>query len=109
MADPFNAELKSFVSQGFKPNDLKRVGSSLRLEIQERADQISSLSGVVNTKASLSGATFTGTVTVSGVFTTASGVNFTLADYADDTAASGGGIAIGQLYRNGSVVQVRVT
>lgn len=29
--------------------------------------------------------------------------------YASDAAASGGGVAVGQLYRNGSVVQVRVT
>jgi len=33
----------------------------------------------------------------------------TLADYADDSAAATGGIAVGGLYRNGSVVQVRVT
>ena len=169
MADPTNAKLKSFLANGFKPNDLRRVGFSLREEIQERADQVSSvsgttvtlttnlstfsgnlstfsgnlstlsgnlstlsgnlstLSGVVNDKASISGATFsgavtfisglttsgnvtiTGTTSVSGVFTAASGVNFTLANYADDATASGGGIAIGQLYRNGSVVQVRVS
>jgi len=29
--------------------------------------------------------------------------------YANDTAAAVGGVAIGQLYRNGSVVQIRVT
>ena len=29
--------------------------------------------------------------------------------YANDAAAAAGGVAIGQLYRNGSVVQVRVT
>ena len=29
--------------------------------------------------------------------------------YANDTAAAAGGVAIGQLYRNGSVVQIRVT
>lgn len=31
-----------------------------------------------------------------------------LADYADDTAAAAGGVAVGQLYRNGSQVMVRV-
>lgn len=31
-----------------------------------------------------------------------------LPNYADDTAAAAGGIAIGQLYRNGSVVMIRV-
>ena len=31
-----------------------------------------------------------------------------LGDYADDTAAAAGGVAVGQLYRNGSVVMVRV-
>lgn len=34
--------------------------------------------------------------------------SFTLADYVDDTAAAAGGVAVGQLYRNGSVVMVRV-
>jgi hypothetical protein len=29
--------------------------------------------------------------------------------YADDTAAAAGGVALGQFYRNGSVVQIRVT
>ena len=32
-----------------------------------------------------------------------------LGDYADDAAAATGGIAVGGLYRNGSIVQVRVT
>lgn len=31
-----------------------------------------------------------------------------LANYTDDTAAAAGGVPIGGLYRNGSVVQVRV-
>lgn len=34
---------------------------------------------------------------------------YSLQNYANDTAAAAGGIAIGHLYRNGSVVQVRVT
>ena len=32
-----------------------------------------------------------------------------LADYADDTAAAAGSVPVGALYRNGSVVMVRVT
>lgn len=36
-------------------------------------------------------------------------VSMTLSDYADDTAAAAGGVAVGQIYRNGSVVQIRVT
>lgn len=32
-----------------------------------------------------------------------------LGNYANDAAAAAGGIAINQFYRNGSVVQVRVT
>lgn len=32
-----------------------------------------------------------------------------LGDYADDTAAAAGGVAVNQLYRNGSVVQIRVS
>lgn len=31
-----------------------------------------------------------------------------LGNYADDAAAAAGGVAVGQLYRNGSVVMVRV-
>lgn len=31
-----------------------------------------------------------------------------LDDYADDTAAASGGVAIGELYRTGSAVKVRV-
>lgn len=31
-----------------------------------------------------------------------------LQNFANDAAASAGGIAIGQLYRNGSIVQIRV-
>jgi hypothetical protein len=37
-------------------------------------------------------------------------INFsTLGNYANDAAAASGGVAIGNLYRNGSVVQVRVS
>lgn len=32
-----------------------------------------------------------------------------LGNYADDAAAASGGVAVGELYRNGSVVQVRVS
>ena len=32
-----------------------------------------------------------------------------LADYADDAAAASGGVAVGKLYRTGSVVKVRVS
>lgn len=32
-----------------------------------------------------------------------------LQDFADDTAAAAGGIAIGDLYRTGSIVKVRVS
>jgi hypothetical protein len=66
-------------------------------------------------KADLSGATFTGAVTVSaaatvsGVFTATSGVFITnLIDALDDTAAQASGVAVGELYRTASVVKVRV-
>lgn len=154
MANPTNADLVSFVSQGFKAGDLDRVGRTLRAEIQERADQIANVSGNTSTvsgdvatlsgevaslsgslatvsgnlntlsgnvytkaqvdaslsgKASLSGATFTGPVTASGIFTAASGVFFTnLGDFIDDAAAAAGGIVVGQLYRTGSAIKVRV-
>lgn len=37
------------------------------------------------------------------------GLTAALANYADDTAAAAGGVAIGSLYRTGSAVKVRVT
>jgi hypothetical protein len=37
------------------------------------------------------------------------GLSGTLPNYANDTAAAAGGIVIGQLYRNGSIVMIRVT
>ena len=49
------------------------------------------------------------TLSTTGAITTAGNINFTaLSDFVDDAAAAAGGIAVGQLYRNGSVVQVRV-
>jgi hypothetical protein len=129
MASPTNSVLQSFLTQGFKPNNLKGVGAALFQEIKERSTDVdtvsgtvvtltsglTALSGTVDTKAALSGATFTGaviidsTATVSGSFTASGAVNFVLEDYADDTAAASGGIAIGQLYRTATAVQIRVT
>ena len=43
-----------------------------------------------------------------GVLPLAGGKLQTTTSYANDAAAAAGGVAIGQLYRNGSVVQVRV-
>lgn len=52
-----------------------------------------------------------GQVTVNGVKLQATGkVGFTaLGNYANDAAAAAGGVAVNELYRNGSVVQIRVT
>ena len=133
MADPTNGDLVSFINQGFKPGDLDRVGRTLRAEIQERADQTASLSGslasvsgslntvsgsvyttgqvntLLDAKAALSGATFTGPVVTSGTFRTASGVFISgLINAADDTAAQASGVAVNQLYRTGSAIKVRV-
>lgn len=155
MANPTNADLVSFVTQGFKPGDLDRVGRTLRAEIQERADQVASVSGnagqisgdvatlsgqvaslsgsvatisgnldtlsgnvytkaqidaSLSGKASLSGATFTGPVSVSGNFTATSGLFIgTLIDALDDTAAQASGVVVGQLYRTSSTLKVRVS
>lgn len=54
-----------------------------------------------------------GTITDAKVATNAAIANskilFTgLGNYANDTAAAAGGVAVGNLYRNGSVIQVRV-
>jgi hypothetical protein len=75
---------------------------------------LNTLSGNVYTKAqvdsTLSGATFTGPVVTSGTFTS-SGTTFitTLVNAADDTAAQASGVAVGQLYRTGSAIKVRVS
>ena len=55
------------------------------------------------------GTTFQPILTAAGDFTTSGTMNLTLSDYADDAAAAAGGIAVGQLYRNGSVVMIRVS
>lgn len=48
-------------------------------------------------------------VTIDGVTLKDDGIySLSLGDYANDGAAAGGGIAVGQLYRNGSVVMIRV-
>lgn len=40
--------------------------------------------------------------------TSGAAYKLTLGNFANDAAASAGGVQVGQLYRNGSVVQVRV-
>jgi hypothetical protein len=39
----------------------------------------------------------------------ANAANVSLGNYANDAAASAGGVLVGGLYRNGSTIQVRVT
>lgn len=55
---------------------------------------------VAQTRAS---PTFTGTVTLPAAIAIG-----TLTDYADDAAAATGGLAVGRLYRTGSIIKVRV-
>jgi hypothetical protein len=49
------------------------------------------------------------TVQVPASYFAQTGPFTSLGNYANDTAAAAGGVQIGYLYRNGSVVQVRVT
>jgi hypothetical protein len=49
VANPTNSDLISFINQGFKPGDLNCVGRSLRAEIEERANQIASVTGDAGT------------------------------------------------------------
>jgi hypothetical protein len=97
MASPTNSVLQSFLTQGFKPNNLKGVGAALFQEIKERSTDVdtvsgtvvtlasglstvsgtvvtltsglTALSGTVDTKADLSGATFTGAVVIDSTAT----------------------------------------
>ena len=44
-----------------------------------------------------------------GALSLTGSTTMSLSNYADDAAAAAGGIGVGQLYRNGSVVQIRVS
>jgi hypothetical protein len=81
-------------------------------------DYTVSTNTITFTTAPASGLTFFGVIggdainigTPSDGTVVPSKVNFSgLGNYADDTAAAAGGVAVGSIYRNGSVVQVRVT
>lgn len=48
------------------------------------------------------------TITTGGLTVSAGAVAMPLSNYADDTAAAAGGIAVGQLYRTASAVKIRV-
>jgi hypothetical protein len=56
-----------------------------------------------NLKANLASPTFTGTVTLPVAIAVGA-----LTEYADDSAAASGGLAVGRLYRTGSAIKVRV-
>ena len=79
--------------------------------LEELADAINNdtlalqnLTTLVNARALLNDGTHTGTTGVEAIQFSSG-----LSNYADDTAAASGGIAVGQLYRNGSVVMIRVS
>jgi hypothetical protein len=79
------------------------------------AEDITISNNVFQSTATLSvGGTMSRRIRFNNVFnnpTTGGGTSLVqdLRDYADDTAAAAGGIPVGGLYRNGSVIQVRIT
>ena len=76
-----------FVPETFNRMDWPRlVAQAIRALINdgaEKADQIAALQAETNWSA--------------------------LADYADDAAAASGGVAVGELYRTGSIIKLRVS
>ena len=54
--------------------------------------------------------TFIGNQTITGSLSVTGSINFIgLGNFADDTAAAAGGVAIGQIYRNGNFIAIRIS
>ena len=79
---------------------LKEISDALN----EDDNVASNLTTLINARATSANATLTGTTQVA-LLKMSSG----LVNAANDTAAAAGGVAVNQLYRNGSVVMIRVS
>jgi hypothetical protein len=70
----------------------------------------SSLNAVTASFATTGSNTFIGNQTITGSLTVTGSINFLgLGNYADDTSAAAGGVAIGQIYRNGNFIVIRIS
>ena len=85
------------------PSGLDTLGE-LASAIQNDTLALQNQTTLINARALINNGTHTGTTGVEAIQFSSG-----LSNYADDTAAASGGIAVGQLYRNGSVVMIRVS
>ena len=72
--------------------------------IAEDANVAANLTTLINARATSADSTLTGTTQIA-LLKISSG----LVNAANDSAAASGGVAVNQLYRNGSVVNIRVS
>ena len=85
------------------PSGLDTLGE-LASAIQNDTLALQNQTTLINARALINDGTHTGTTGVEAIQFSSG-----LSNHADDTAAASGGIAVGQLYRNGSVVMIRVS
>lgn len=114
-------------NQSFVPHTVEQVADNLDMQIQQLNNRIGSSAQLTGPALTLtngsnswaitvdsSGNLVTSRLTGSGIVNVGAGVPVLLPNlpgstsYANDTAAASGGVLVGQLYRNGSVTQVRV-
>ena len=70
----------------------------------------SSLNAVTASFATTGSNTFIGNQTITGSLSVTGSINFIgLGNFVDDTAAAAGGVAIGQIYRNGNFIVIRIS
>lgn len=89
---------ENFVLKAFASNGSTLQGS---LTIAQANGMVTASNGLTITAGGA-------TITAGGLTVTAGAVAMPLSNYADDTAAAAGGVAVGQLYRTASAVKVRV-
>jgi hypothetical protein len=90
--------MKRLVSQLARESAASSVGGTDTLAVVQSGT--AKKATVAQTRAS---PTFTGTVTLPAAIALGA-----LTEYADDAAAATGGLAVGRLYRTGSIVKVRI-
>ena len=76
----------------------------IELAINEDANVAANLTTLINARADINDGTHTGTTSIAKIVMSGG-----LTNAADDTAAASAGVAVNELYRNGSVVMIRVS
>jgi len=78
--------------------------NELAAALNDDASAASNLTTLINARSTAANGTHTGTTNIAAVVMSSG-----LTDAANDGAAASGGVAVNQLYRNGSVVMIRVS